>query len=63
MWIDKMRRVDLSWRRSRHRSRLTSRVIVRRMLREHDYLPDNEEKATGTVLEQSVVLIEGWAVA
>jgi hypothetical protein len=59
MWTDEMRHVDLSWRRSQHRSRPTSRVFVRRILREHDYSPDKQEKATRTVLEQVEVLSEG----
>ena len=37
------------------------RVRVRRILRQHGYLPDKREKATVTVLEQAEALSEGWA--
>lgn len=36
------------------------RVIVKRILRKHDYPPDKEDKATQTVLEQAEVLAELW---
>ncbi len=39
------------------------RVLVRRILRNHGYPPDKQEKATITVLEQAEVLSEGWATA
>ena len=39
------------------------RVLVRRILRRHGYPPDKQEKATVTVLEQTEVLSEGWAIA
>jgi type I restriction enzyme R subunit len=38
------------------------RVIVKRILRQHGYPPDKQEKATQTVLEQAEVLSEAWAV-
>ena len=50
IWIDEIRRVHLSWRRPRHPSRRTSRVIVKRILRKYGYPPDKQEKATRTVL-------------
>ena len=37
------------------------RVLVRRILRNHGYPPDKQEKATLTVLEQAAVLSDGWA--
>jgi Domain of unknown function (DUF3387) len=39
------------------------RVLVKRILREHGYPPDKQEKATQTVLEQAAVLSAEWAVA
>ena len=39
------------------------KVLVKRNLRKYGYPPDNQEKATQTVLEQAEVLSEGWAVA
>jgi len=36
------------------------RVIVKRILRKHGYLPDKQEKATQTVLEQAEVPSEHW---
>ena len=35
--------------------------LVRRILRQHGYPPDKQEKATQTVLEQAEVLSAGWA--
>jgi type I restriction enzyme R subunit len=35
-------------------------VLVKRILRKYGYLPDKQEKATQTVLEQAAVLSEGW---
>ena len=37
------------------------RRLVKRILREHGYPPDKQEKATRTVLEQAEVLSAGWA--
>jgi type I restriction enzyme R subunit len=37
------------------------RVLVKRILRKYGYPPDQQEKATQTVLEQAAVLSEGWA--
>lgn len=39
------------------------RVLVKRILRKHGYLPDKQEKATITVLEQAEILSEGWVTA
>ena len=38
------------------------RRLVKRIMRKHGYLPDKQEKATRTVLEQAEVLSAGWAV-
>ncbi len=38
------------------------RVYVKRILRKYGYPPDQQEKATRTVLEQAEVLSEAWAV-
>jgi type I restriction enzyme R subunit len=38
-------------------------VLVKRILRQHGYLPDMQEKVTQTALEQAELLSEGWAVA
>lgn len=37
------------------------RVLVKRVLRQHGYPPDKEEKAIQTVLEQVKVLPVAWA--
>jgi type I restriction enzyme R subunit len=37
------------------------RVLVKRILRKHGYLPDKQEKATQRVLEQAELSSEGWA--
>jgi type I restriction enzyme R subunit len=37
------------------------RVLVKRILRKHGYPPDNQEKATQTVLEQAALLSSEWA--
>ncbi len=37
------------------------RVMVKRVLRKHDYPPDKEKKATETVLEQATLLCKDWA--
>ena len=41
----------------------SARVLVKRILRKYGYLPDKQEKATLTVLEQAEVLSINWAVA
>ena len=45
----------------RENVRANLRRLVKRILREHGYPPDKQEKATRTVLEQAEVLSEGWA--
>lgn len=37
------------------------RIMVKRILRQHGYPPDKQEKATQTVLEQAEVLCKDWA--
>ena len=39
------------------------RVSVKRIAHNHGYLPDKQERATKTVLEQAEVLSEVWATA
>jgi type I restriction enzyme R subunit len=39
------------------------RVLVKRILSKRGYLPDKQEKATQTVLEQAEPLSEAWATA
>ena len=52
--------VTIDWTvRENVRARL--RVIVKRILREHGYPPDKQEKATQTVLQQAEVLSNHWA--
>lgn len=41
--------------------RAKMRVMVRRILRKPGYPPDNQEKATQTVLEQAELMAEGPA--
>ncbi len=36
--------------------------MVKRILRNHGYPPDKQEKATQTVLEQAEALCEEWAM-
>ena len=53
--------VTIDWT-LRENVRAHLRVLVRRILRNHGYPPDKQEKATRTVLEQAEVLSEGWAI-
>jgi type I restriction enzyme R subunit len=53
--------VTIDWT-IRENVRAQMRVIVKRILRQHGYPPDKQEKATQTVLEQAEVLSEAWAV-
>ncbi len=46
----------------RENVRANLRRLVKRILREHGYPPDKQEKATQTVLDQAEVLSEGWAL-
>ena len=45
----------------RENVRAQLRVLVRRILHNHGYPPDKQEKATLTVLEQAEALSEGWS--
>ena len=38
------------------------RVLVKRILRKYGYLPDLQEAAVQTVMQQAEVLSEAWAV-
>jgi len=53
--------VKIDWT-LRENVRAKLRVLVKRILREHGYPPDKQEKATRTVLEQAAVLSTGWTV-
>jgi type I restriction enzyme, R subunit len=52
--------VTIDWT-VRENVRAQLRVLVKRILRNHGYPPDLQEKATQTVLEQAKVLSGGWA--
>ena len=54
--------VTIDWT-LRENVRANLRRLVRRVLRQHGYPPDKQEKATQTVLEQAEVLSERWALA
>ncbi len=56
------RNVTIDWA-LRENVRAQLRVLVRRILRKHGYPPDKQEKAALTVLEQTEVLSDGWALA
>ena len=59
--VETVRGVAIDWTlRENVRARL--RVLVKRVLRKHDYPPDKQEKATRTVLEQAEALSAEWAV-
>jgi len=47
----------------RENVRANLRVIIKRILRKFGYLPDKQEKATATVLEQAEVLSHLWAAS
>jgi type I restriction enzyme R subunit len=53
--------VTIDWT-IRDNVRAQLRVYVKRILRKYGYPPDQQEKATRTVLEQAEVLSEAWAV-
>ncbi|MCY4620890.1 MAG: type I restriction endonuclease subunit R [bacterium] len=53
--------VTIDWT-LRENVRAHLRVLVRRTLRKYGYPPDQQEKATRTVLEQAEALSETWAV-
>ena len=46
----------------KERASAKMRTIVRRLLRKHGYPPDEQEKATQTVLEQAELLWRNWVV-
>jgi type I restriction enzyme R subunit len=54
--------VTIDWT-VRENVRAHLRVLVKRVLRKYGYPPDQQEKATQTVLEQAEVLSERWAAA
>jgi type I restriction enzyme R subunit len=54
------RNVTIDWT-ERQSARAKIRVMVRRILREHGYPPDKQERATQTVLEQAELLARDWA--
>ena len=53
--------VTIDWT-LRENVRANLRRLVKRILRQHGYPPDKQERATRTVLEQAEVLSAGWAV-
>ena len=52
--------VAIDWT-EREAVRAKIRVAVKRILREHGYPPDKQEKATQTVLQQAELLCADWA--
>jgi type I restriction enzyme R subunit len=59
--VDVVRRnVTIDWT-MRENVRAHLRVLVKRVLRKHNYPPDKQEKATQTVLEQAALLSAAWA--
>ena len=52
--------VTIDWT-VRENVRVRMRNEVRRVLREHGYPPDKQERAPQTVLEQAELLSEEWA--
>jgi len=58
--VEKVRKnVTIDWT-LRENVRAQLRVMVKRILRKHNYPPDKQEKATQTVLEQAEVLSSEW---
>lgn len=55
------RNVTIDWQ-VRENARATIRVLVKRLLRQHGYPPDMEQRATELVLEQAETLCRAWAV-
>jgi len=53
------RNVTIDWT-ERQSARANIRRLVRRILREHGYPPDKQERATQTVLEQAELLARDW---
>ncbi|MGB5036785.1 MAG: type I restriction enzyme endonuclease domain-containing protein, partial [Blastocatellia bacterium] len=61
--VEKVRSsVTIDWT-MREDVRAKIRVTVRRILRQHGYPPDKQEKATRLVLEQAEALSAEWAAA
>ena len=56
------RNVRIDWT-MRENVRANLRRLVKRVLREHGYPPDKQERATRTVLEQAEVISAGWAAS
>lgn len=54
------RNVTIDWT-LKQSARAKIKVMVKRILREHGYPPDKQEKATQTVLEQAELLARDWA--
>jgi type I restriction enzyme R subunit len=54
------RNVTIDWT-VREAVRAKLRVMVKRILRQHGYPPDKQEKATQTVLEQAELIAKDWA--
>ncbi|MCX6341259.1 MAG: DUF3387 domain-containing protein, partial [Fimbriimonadales bacterium] len=52
--------VTIDWTQ-RENVKANLRVIIKRILRKHGYPPDNQLKATETVLEQAQLLSAAWA--
>ena len=61
--VESVRRsVTIDWT-VRENVRAQLRVLVKRILRKYGYPPDQQERATRTVLEQAEVLSAGWVTA
>jgi type I restriction enzyme R subunit len=61
--VDAVRRnVTIDWT-VKEGARANIRRLVKRILREHGYPPDKQEKATMTVVTQAELLCKDWAVA
>jgi type I restriction enzyme R subunit len=59
--VEKVRaNVTIDWT-VRESVRAKLRTIVKRILRNHGYPPDKQEKATQTVLEQAELIAKDWA--
>ena len=54
--------VTIDWT-IRDNVRAQLRVYVKRILRKYGYPPDQQERATQTVLDQAALLSEAWATA
>ena len=62
LFRDELNSVTIDWT-LRENVRAKIRVMVKRILRRYGYPPDQQAKATQTVLEQAEVLCREWAVA